>query len=171
MVGSRSRMAQYVMEFTSGSVETALRLLDRLVSPKTSLQTLSCAEQDTLQYRPSEGELAGLLPDLIAGSLCSVMVHSEGEIRYGLLTCPRFNGQQLSSWMGTIEFGVEAWRPVWNQVLKDSNVAAVCVGMEEGIDLADSMLTAASFPWNDPSLVAGAVRQPDGTWDVREPEP
>lgn len=164
-------MAQYVMEFASGSVETALRLLDRLVSPKTSLQTLSCGEQDALQYRPSEGALVSLLPDLIAGRLCSVMVHSEGEIRYGLLTCPRFNGQQLSLWMGTIEFGVEAWRPVWNQVLKDPNVTAVCVAMEEGIDLADSVLTAASFPWNDPSLVAGAVRHPDGTWDVRVPEP
>jgi hypothetical protein len=164
-------MAQYVMEFASDSVETALRLLDLLVSPKTSLQTLTCSEQKTLQYRPSEGDLAGLLPDLIAGSISSVMVHSEGEIRYGLLTCPGFNGQQLSLWMGTIEFGTEAWRPVWNQVLKDSNVTAVCVGMEEGIDLADSMLTAASFPWNDRSLVAGAVRRPDDTWDVREPEP
>jgi len=171
MVGNRPRMAQYVMEFASDSVETALRLLDLLVSPKTSLQTLTCAEQKTLQYRPSEGDLAGLLPDLIAGSISSVMVHSEGEIRYGLLTCPGFNGQQLSLWMGTIEFGTEAWRPVWNQVLKDSNVTAVCVGMEEGIDLADSMLTAASFPWNDRSLVAGAVRRPDDTWDVREPEP
>jgi len=171
MVGNRPRMAQYVMEFASDSVETALRLLDLLVSPKTSLQTLTCSEQKTLQYRPSEGDLAGLLPDLIAGSISSVMVHSEGEIRYGLLTCPGFNGQQLSLWMGTIEFGTEAWRPVWNQVLKDSNVTAVCVGMEEGIDLADSMLTAASFPWNDRSLVAGAVRRPDDTWDVREPEP
>lgn len=171
MVESRSRMAQYVMEFASGSVETALRLLDRLVNPKTSLQTLSCAEQDTLHYRPSEVELAGLLPDLIAGSLCSAMVHSEGEIRYGLLTCPKFNGQELSLWMGTIEFGAETWRPVWNQVLKDPNVTAGCVGVDEGISLADAMLTSASFPWNDRSLVVGAVRQPDGKWDVREVEP
>jgi hypothetical protein len=163
-------MAQYVMEFTSASVETILRLLDRVVSPKTSLHTLSCAERDTLQYRPSEGDLAGLLPDFVAGSLCSAMFHSVGEIRYGLLTCPGFNGQQLSLWMGTIEFGSEAWWPVWNQVLKDPNVTVACVGMEEGIDLVDSMLDAASFPWSDPSMVAGAVQQPDGTWSIRGPK-
>ena len=60
-----------------------------------------------------------------------------------------------------------------DQVLKDSNVAAVCVGMEEQASIwADSMLTAASFPWNDPSLLLLELSgNQTGTWDVREPEP
>jgi hypothetical protein len=33
--------------------------------------------------------------------------------------------------------------------------------MENGIDPADGMLTVASFPWKDPSSVAGAVRRSD----------
>lgn len=159
------------MEFTSGSVETILGLLDRLVSPKLSLHVLSCAEQGSLKYRPSEGELTGLLPDLLAGSLCSAMFNSVGEIRYGLLTCPRFNGQDLSQWMGTIEFEVEVWRPVWKKVLADHNISAACVGLEEGIDLTDSALTVTGFPWKAPSLLAGAIRHSDGSWELREPEP
>jgi hypothetical protein len=35
--------------------------------------------------------------------------------------------------------------------------------MEKGIDPADGMLTVASFPWKNPSLVAGAVRRSDGS--------
>ena len=120
-------MAQYVMEFASGSVETALSLLDRLVHSKTSLQTLSHAEKGTLQYRHSEGEFAGLLPDLMAGRLCSVMFHSEGEIQIRPSDLPDVQWTTTVPVDGTIEFGVEeAWRPHWNQILKDPNVTAVC---------------------------------------------
>src|SRR5258706_1449490 len=157
-------MAQCVMEFTTDSVETALALLDELVAPKKAVETLSCAEQDTLRFRASKSKLRMLLRDLMSGRLCSVMLKSEGDIRYGLLTCPRFNGQDLSVWMGTIEFRTEAWRSTWKELLTNGAVRIACVGMEEGINLTDSFLAVYSFPWHDPSLIAGAPRRSDGPW-------
>jgi hypothetical protein len=160
-------MAQYVMEFTTESVATSLSLLDRLVVRKKSLETLSCNDQSTLKFRVAGGSVRELLPDLVSGKLCSVMMQAEGDIRYGLLTCPWFNGQKLSKWMGTIEFQTESWRSTWEELLANPETTMVCVGMEEGMDLTDDILSADRFPWGEPSLIAGAVRRSDGSWELR----
>jgi hypothetical protein len=160
-------MAQYVMEFTTSSVAAALSLLDRLVVRKKSLETLDCELQSTLCFTAASGSVESLLPDLLDGKLCSVMIQSEGDIRYGLLTSPMFNGQPLSKWMGTIEFQTDEWRSTWQELLASTETTAVCVGMEEGIDLNDDILSPDLFPWHEPSLVAGAVRRSDGSWELR----
>ncbi len=161
-------MAQYVMEFTTDSAATGLSLLDRLVGQKKSLETLSCNDQSTLKFRVAGGSVQELLPDLMSGKLCSVMMQAKGDIRYGLLTCPGFNGQRLSKWMGTIEFQTESWRSTWKELLANPETNVVCVGMEEGIDLTDDILSVDCFPWGEPSLVAGAVRLLDGSWELRD---
>jgi hypothetical protein len=94
-------MGQYVIEFASPTVEAIFNVIESLVRPTQVVHTLSSAERTMLTYRELSGNLSETLARLKDGSICSVSVHPTGEIRYGLITCPYFNGQTLSLWMGT----------------------------------------------------------------------
>jgi hypothetical protein len=161
-------MGQYVIEFTADNVESMVELLDELVVPKTSILTLHHAEVETLNFRQIECKLSSTLPDLISQKISAVLINSADSIRYGLITCPKFNGQELSQWMGTIEVTTDIWRPLWNNLLKHNFLNVVCVGLEEGINLTDTIMNATTFPWQDLRLLVGAIRQADGSWDKRE---
>jgi hypothetical protein len=157
-------MGQYVIEFVSPSVEAIFNVLEDIVRPIKEVQILTCAQRVRLDYQRFLGDFPEVLTQLERGIVCSVVAHSHGQIRCGLVTCPNFNGQDMSAWMGTIEVASEDWQLIWNRVLAFPNLQVACVGLEEGIDLTDHSLSLDTFPWREPSLLAGAVRGADGSW-------
>jgi hypothetical protein len=70
--------------------------------------------------------------------------------------------------MGTVEVTGPNWKDIWNLLLAKSDLRFVCVGMEEGIELTDEVLSPETFPWNAWPAVISALRSNDGTWVVKE---
>ena len=91
-------------------------------------------------------------------------------IRYALVTCPYFAGQQRSSYMGTIEYLGDDYKTLWDLILTVPGLTFACLGFEEGVELDDSALNHETFPWDQWPLVVGALRDPSGLqqWMIRQ---
>ncbi|WP_035352972.1 hypothetical protein [Edaphobacter aggregans] len=157
-------MPQIVFEFAAEAVEHLFRLIQAVIVPVQKVRVMACSDRDSLLYQDFSGAPDDLLSQLKDGVACSIVMFSTGEIRYGLITCPHFNGQNLSRWMGTIEISSLDWQTIWEQILASPNLELACAAVDEGIELTDETIAQDSFPWSDPSLLAGAIRSVDGTW-------
>jgi hypothetical protein len=159
-------VAQIVIEFVSESVAVLVRFLSAAVRPVNSVRVLRCLKKDSLEYEPFEGDFQTLILSATNGEVCSAIMFSAGRFRHGLFTCPNFNRSKLSSWMGTIELTDDTWQPILTKLMEIPQLRVVCVTEEEGLELTDAQLSASTFPWTDPSILACAVRRDDGSWEV-----
>jgi hypothetical protein len=126
---------------------------------------------------PADGfaELSGDLHDCAAmferGELQTVLVRPEsGPIEFSLIHHPSVHGRNFSLYSATFEYTSKEWPNLWNLLLSLPGLRTVSLGMEEGVELADSSLSPEWFPWNEWPLIIGAVRSDgvDGRWVVRE---
>lgn len=163
-------MAQFVFEFTSGELRPVAEAVKAIVAPFSETSIARTANGDSWEYVETKLDFEKVVAEMSSGSLMSVLVRgNKADIRYGLITCPKFNGGKLSSWMGTIEFIGDQWQPIWNSLLSNKAFQVVCLGLDEGIELEDELLSPESFPWDVWPTFAGAVRDDKGEWFKKEP--
>lgn len=163
-------MKQVVIEFGAQTLGPVRDAMTSLIGTPIAIET---------EFRSGGGETCPATEDTIealsrkfaAGQIASVTFRTKSEgVRYGLILQPRYSGQNLSMWMGTIELTTEDWRRYWDALLRFDALAFVCVGDEEGVELTDDNLAVASFPWNEWPMLAGALRIGEGStgWVIRE---
>ena len=164
-------MAQVVIEFGSATLGPVLDAMVSLIDQPSVLE-MELRSGGGLTSPATKGAIEALSQKFTDREIASVTFRTEtNEIRYGLILEPRFNGQDLAMWMGTVELTTEEWRPYWDKLLRFDGLAFVCVGDEEGVELSDQNLTVSSFPWNEWPLMAAALRGNEGQgsdWVVRE---
>jgi hypothetical protein len=163
-------MAQFVFEFASKELGSVADAVETVVAPFSEISVAQTEEGDSWEYVETTLDFEHAVAEMSSGSLMSVLVRgNKADIRYGLITCPRFNGGKLSSWMGTVEFIGNEWQPIWNSLLSNPALQVVCVGLDEGVELEDELLSPESFPWDVWPTFAGAVRDARGEWFKKEP--
>lgn len=163
-------MAQVVIEFGSQTFGPVRDAMLSLIGTPIAIDT---------EFRSGGGEtcpatehaLEAISRRFADGQIASVTFRTEsGGVRYGLILQPRYSGQNLSMWMGTLELTTKDWRRYWDALLQFDALAFVCVGDEEGVELTDDDLTVNSFPWDEWPMLAGALRAGEGGagWVIRE---
>lgn len=162
-------MAQVVIEFGSATLGPVLEAMMSLVT-KPSILEMELRSGGGIASAASKTSIEGLAQKFMDREIASVTFRTDAdEIRYGLILEPRFNGQDLTMWMGTLELTTHRWRQYWDTLLRFDGLAFVCVGDEEGVELCDQDLSVSSFPWDERPLMAAALRGSLGTdWVIRE---
>jgi hypothetical protein len=160
---------QLVYEFGANEVEPVIEVIQQALGDTPySVKSLP-NESDT--YSPTDDPLATVALKLRDGQIASFSLHPDGGlVRYALATCPGFDGQPLSLYLGTIEYTGNDYEPLWNLILSAPALTVACVGFEEGVEIEDSMLSVGSFPWNQWPLVVGAVRDASvsQSWTIKQ---
>jgi hypothetical protein len=160
---------QLVYEFGASEIEPIVAAIRR--SMGSAQYSIRCMPSDSDSYEPTEDSLSSVTAKLEEGALASFSLHpNTGLIRYALVTCPFFAGQQRSIYLGTIEYLGDDYKPLWNLILGVAGLSMACLGFEEGVELDDNALSVDTFPWNQWPLVIGALRDPCGLqqWTIRQ---
>jgi hypothetical protein len=160
---------QLVYEFCAKELEPILEVIQRALSDVQ--YSMKCMPNDSDTYEPSEDSLSSAAFKMKEGVLTSFSLHPiNSPIRYTLVTGPFFAGQQLSTYLGTIEYVGDDYKELWNLILNVPGLSFACLGFEEGVELEDSVLSAETFPWNQWPLVIGALRDQAGSqqWMIRQ---
>ena len=94
----------------------------------------------------------------------------KGPIEFSLVHHPSVSGRTLSLYSATFEYTSRNWPVLWNLLLNRPGLRVVSLGMEEGVELSDDMLSPASFPWNKWPVIIAAVRSDkfDAQWVIAE---
>lgn len=166
-------MAQIVIEFGGPSLSPIMNAILSLIGTPTAIETeVPSGERETCPA--TKDAIEAVSRKFLDGQIISATLRTKAEgVRYGLILKPRYGGQDLSMWMGTVELTTDDWRQYWDALLRIEPLAFVCVGDEEGVELTDERLTAASFPWDEWPTLAGALRGGEGGtgWVIRERKP
>lgn len=163
-------MAQVVIEFGASSFGPIMDAMLSLIGTPTAIEIESLSGGGET-CPATKDALEALARKFTAGQVGSATFRTESEgVRYGLIVPPRYSGQDLSMWMGTVELSTANWRQYWDALLQFEALAFVCVGNEEGVELTDDALTVASFPWDEWPMLVGALRAGGGCggWVIRE---
>lgn len=138
---------QLIYEFGAKESEPVVEVIRRALG--NSPYSVNCLPNDSDTYEPTEDSLTSATLKLKEGVLSSFSLHPNvGLIRYALVTCPFFAGQQLSAYLGTIEYLGDDYREIWNLILSVPGLTVACLGFEEGVELNDDAMTVGTFPWN-----------------------
>jgi hypothetical protein len=164
-------MAQFVIEFGSPTLGPVLDGLLSLIGCPHALETSFPSGGGATT--PATKRALDAIPQQFADRRIASVTFRTGTagVRYGLILEPRFNGRDLTVWMGTIELTTNDWRPYWDKLLQFDGLVFICVGNEEGVEMTDQSLTVASFPWDEWPVVIAALRHPGGKqedWVIRE---
>jgi hypothetical protein len=160
---------QLVYEFGAQQPEPVVEAIQSALG--CTQYSVKCMPNDSDTYEPTEDSLSSAMLKLKGGVLASFSLHPNGGlIRYALVTCPFFDGQQLSAYLGTIEYISDEYTTLWNLILGVPGLRVACVGFEEGVKLEDNTLSAETFPWSQWPLVIGAIRDQSGSqrWMIRQ---
>lgn len=160
---------QLIYEFGAKELDPVIEAILRAMG--NAQYSVKCMPNDSDTYKPTDESLSSAASKLKEGILTSFSVHPNGGlIRYALVTCPFFAGQQLSDYLGTIEYLGDDYKGLWSLILHVQGLSVACVGFEEGVELEDSTLSGETFSWNQWPLVIGALREKSGLqrWMIRE---
>lgn len=162
-------LSQVVIEFGSPTFGPVFDAVLSLIGRPTAIDTES-RSGGRGTFPATKDALEAIAKKFADGQIASATFRTEsGGVRYGLILEPRYNGQDLSVWMGTVELTTDDWRPYWDALLLFDALAFVCVGEEEGVELTDGNLTVDSFPWDEWPLLVGALRAEGGSrWLIKE---
>ena len=159
---------QLVYEFGAKELEPIVATIHGALG--STHYSVRCMPNDSDTYDLTEDSLSSAAVRLKEGVLASFSLHpSSGLIRYALVTCPFFAGQQRSSYLGTIEWLGDDCTALWNLILAARGLSVACIGFDEGVELDDNALSVETFPWNQWPLVIGALRDESGSqqWIIR----
>src|ERR1700694_2227335 len=138
---------QLVYEFGAKELKPIIAAIERALG--STQYSVKCMPNDSDTYAPTEDSLSSAALKLTEGILTSFSLHpSNGLIRYALVTCPFFAGQQLSAYLGTIEYLGDDYKALWNLILSVPGLSVACLGFEEGVELDDDALSVETFPWD-----------------------
>jgi len=161
--------SQYVLEIGSSSLETFTSIVERNLVASSELKVLPWQQQSSMMYSPSALSAHEVVRELQNRSLASASWQgTKSGVRYVLLYCPNFAGSDLSLWLCTVEYTGEEWKSLWRELEQYPQLRFACVSQDEGILVSDSQLAPSTFPWDEPSLLAAAVRSQSGEWVTRE---
>jgi hypothetical protein len=162
-------MSQVVIEFGSPSFGPVFDALLSLIGRPTAID-MESRSGGREALRATKDTREAIAKKFADGQVASATFRPEsGGVRYGLILEPRYKGQDLSVWMGTVELMTDDWRPYWDALLLFDALVFVCVGEEEGVELNDDNLNVDSFPWDEWPLLIGALRAEGGSrWAVKE---
>jgi len=162
-------MMQLVFEFGAEEIEPVIATIHLAVG--RAPYSVKCLRKDDDTFEPTEDSLLSAALKIKESAIASFSLHTDnGLIRYGLVTSPFYHGEQLSCYLGTIEYLGEDYEPLWNLIVSVPGLSVACLGFEEGVELEDRALSIDTFPWNSWPLVIGALRDPLGSqqWVIRE---
>jgi hypothetical protein len=160
---------QLVYEFGAQQLEPVVDAIQRALGSTQYL--MKCMQNDSDTYELTEDSFSSATLKLKEGALTSFSMHpNDGLIRYALVTRPFFAGQQLSAYLGTLEYLGDDYKTLWNLILSVQGLCVACLGFEEGVELEDKILHTGTFPWNQWPLVISALRDPPGSqqWTIRQ---
>jgi hypothetical protein len=163
-------MAQFVIEFGAPTLDPVFAALLSVIDCPTFIE-MELRSGGSEQCPASKDALESVRKKFAEREIVSATFRADSEdVRYGLILEPRYNGQHLSMWMGTVELVSEKWRQYWDALLRLEGLSFACVGEEEGVELTDERLTVASFPWEEWPILVGALRTPEGgsDWVIRQ---
>jgi len=160
---------QLVYEFGAKELEPVVEAIRHALG--NTKYSVKYVPNDSDTCEPTEDSLSSAALKLKEGVLASFSLHPyTGLIRYALVTCPFFAGQQRSAYLGTIEYLGDEYKVLWNLILSVRGLSVACLGFEEGVELEDNAMHVDTFPWNQWPLVIGAIRDQSGLqqWIIRE---
>lgn len=160
---------QLVYEFGAKEMDPVIDVIHRALSDTP--YSVKSLPNDSDTYSPTDDPFATVALKLRQGEIASFSLHPDcGLVRYALATCPGFDGQHLSLYLGTIEYTGNDYKPLWNLILSAPALTVACLGFEEGVEIEDDKLSVESFPWNQWPLVIGAVRDPSvsQSWTIKQ---
>ena len=163
-------MGQYVLQFGTGAFGSLKEVLSReLKGIQLAIEVLPDKTAESMHYQKGPEALSDAFEMVEAGAAVSIIARPlNGPLRYALVLPPYFNGQQLSLWSGTLEWGDIRWQETWERLLQRMDLRFVTVGFEEGVDLLDSSLSEERFPWAGPPTLIAALRTgPNREWIVK----
>ncbi len=154
---------QLVLEFGIFAARSLVEVANELVPTPRTIEVLYT---DKTSYEPPTDPDADLNALAADGIISSFMVKpASGTIRYVLGLCPYFDGEDFSCWLGTVEFIGTDYGSLWRYLLARHDLPFVCLGFEEGVSIVEHG-EEPWFSWSDPTLVIGAIRRPEGDWDL-----
>lgn len=150
-------MAQFVVEFGAEQLRFVLEAIKSTVSEPFRM-SVDAADSQMFYTGTSKNldEVAVALQERTVASVC--IRTGDPRIRYALITSPMVHVPPLGLWMGTVEVQVDDWSFVWDALVRQAGLRFVSVGLEEGLELSDDLITIETFPWHEQRLLAGAVR-------------
>jgi hypothetical protein len=146
-----------------GVFGVALEVLGR--SARVLILPKGCESE--MVYDESSAEVGEALEAMASGNASSVQMHGDDTRPFvASLYCPRFAGDLLADWSGSIE-GLDRMEATFEQLQGVEGLRYIALSVEESPDFETQHVTQKTFPWEDWRLVAGAVRGDDGPWLVR----
>jgi hypothetical protein len=161
-------MAQLVCEFWSEQLEPVVSAVGNALGKTDAPAYVMTSGHD--DYAQTTEQLSVLVEQLAIGAIVSLSLRPKaGKIRYCLVDSPQAypDAWPLSGWLGTVEYLDLDYEWLWSTILSTSGLKVACLGMEEAPTLTDATMSPDTFPWDDQSLILGAVRTSQG-WMVRE---
>lgn len=161
-----------MLEFGAPTLEPVRgTLATALADVGYTVEVLPVQYTTSLEYHQAETNLEQVYANAIGGEISSVRFRSEGtHLTWALLFAPSFGPDRARPWTGVVELRHADYRPLFDELLEEKGLDFLIVSQEETLDLEPDSLDPSTFPWNDPRIIAAAVRKSSGAareWLVR----
>lgn len=135
------------------------------------ISTLPREHEWELLYQPAGLDRVQVLRQFEEGALASVRFTVESaDVASVLLFKPEFSGDTSRLWSFLVEQASGDPLPLFDRLQALPGLVYVALYSADDLVEVPDPVTAATFPWNDPWLIAAAVRDGTGTFDVRRGE-
>lgn len=123
-----------------------------------AISLLPAERAGTLDYRPTDRPLDEILTAFSNQELASVRISpTNSAFTWVLLFQPHFDNDDSSYWVMDAEYTGGDVESEFGKLLSGPQVLYATAGVEESVDVTDGSFAPGAFPWNDPSLILGAV--------------
>jgi hypothetical protein len=124
-----------------------------------SIWILDADKARSLEYRPvPELSVGGAIAQLRDGHAASIRIQPRsGFVDWVIVYCPGFDGTGPPIWNAAVEFTAHPDDSLVVEFMKLEGIAYAALTKEETIEMSQ-IPDLKSFPWDDPSLIVGAVR-------------
>lgn len=167
-------MTRRVIDFGGSSKKGVTDAFRSVVADSTfRIFVLPTSREDALDYEAFDGCLDDALKTFGEGRHCSVQIQgTQGSTLLGGIYRPCFANGELADWSGSVEgLDEDAAERAFLELQSAEGIGYVALGGDESPDFLAEHITVDTFPWRDWRLLAGAVRNEDGQWTVRQSEP
>jgi hypothetical protein len=160
---------QFVFTVTADSLTPIVAAVEKILVGRD--YSIHASRNPRDGFTESAEDLSDAVARLEHGTFSTVIVRPKAApVEFSLIHHPSTSEGLFSLYSATFEYTARRWSTMWNLLLSCAGLRVVSLGMEEGVELTDDVLTPASFPWNKWPLIIAAVRsdRPHADWVIGE---
>jgi hypothetical protein len=132
------------------------------------MSVLPRESSESLEYSDTSDSVERVWSRLKDAEIVSVRLRPDTKSEaFAIIYSPQFNDHCHDYWYAAFECACGGRSPPLDPLL-EPELDFVSISVEEGVELPQGRVTAATFPWEDWRLVVGAVRDEEGEWVIRE---